>query len=221
MDFQFIISVMPDLLHGLLVTLEIGLISLFVSLILGILGASVVNAKIPVISQIVAIYVELFRNTPILVQIYFMYFGLPSIGIVLSEFTTGILEFSLWGGAFAIDNFAAGFEAVPRQTKEAGEALGMKRIQIYTNIIIPIGFRNAFPSFGNTALSIIKCTNYLAGIGLFELTKTSMKYVTKNFKVSEMFITMAVLYLLVVTVMTHIFNYIERKMKHQKREARK
>ena len=72
MDFQFIISVMPDLLHGLLVTLEIGWISLFVSLILGILGASVVNAKIPVISQIVAIYVELFRNTPILVQIYFM-----------------------------------------------------------------------------------------------------------------------------------------------------
>lgn len=220
MDFQFIFSVMPDLLRGLFVTMEVGLISLAIALVIGVLGASAVNAKIPVLYQFITFYVELFRNTPILVQIYFIYFGLPSIGIVLSEFQTGILEFALWGGAFAIDNFSAGFGAVPKQMKEAGSALGMNKLQIYTNVIIPIGFRNAFPSFGNTVLSIIKCTNYLAGVGLFELTKTSMKYVTRNFKDAEMFTTMAVLYLLVITIMTYILNLIEKKMKHQTRRAK-
>lgn len=220
MDFEFILSVMPDLLHGLLMTLEVGLISLMISLVIGILGAAVVDAKIPVLSQILGVYVELFRNTPILVQIYFLYFGLPSIGIVLSELTTGILEFSLWGGAFAIDNFSAGFGAVPNQTKEAGVALGMSRRQIYANVIIPIGIRNALPSFSNTALSIVKCTNYLAGIGLFELTKTAMRYVTNDFKVAEMFVTMAVIYLVVVMVMSYVFQLVERGLKHQPKEAR-
>lgn len=220
-DFNFIISVLPDLLHGLLVTLEVGLISLVLALIIGIVGATIVSLKIPVMYQIITIYVEIFRNTPILVQIFFIYFGLPSIGIVLSELATGVLEFSLWGGAFAIDNFSGGFNAVPKQLKDAGEALGMTKLQVYRHIVIPIGFRTSFPSFGNTALSIIKCTNYLAGVGLFELTKTSMQYVTRNFKAAEMFISMAVMYLAVVSIMTAIFNDIERHMKHQTRRDKK
>ena len=219
-DIGFIISVLPSLMHGLLVTLEVGLIGIGISLVIGLVGATVITQKIPVLSQIISVYVEIFRNTPVLVQIFFIYFGLPSIGIVLSELATGILEFSLWGGAFAIDNFAGGFGAVPKQLQDAGEALGMTRMQIYRYIIIPIGFRTSFPSFGNTALSIIKCTNYLAGIGLFELTKTAMGYVTSNFKVSEMFLTMAALYLIVVSIMSAIFGKIERRLNHAERRQK-
>ena len=218
-DVGFIIQVMPDLLHGLLVTLEVGLISLLIALVIGVVGAAIVSLKIPVLYQILTVYVEIFKNTPILAQIFFIYFGLPSIGIVLSEFATGILEFSLWGGAFAIDNFSGGFNAVPKQLRDAGEALGMTKLQVYLHVIIPIGFRTSFPAFGNTALSIVKCTNYLAGIGLFELTKTAMQYVTQNFKAAEMFCAMAVLYLAVVSIMAVIFGKIEKCLKHQTRRG--
>ena len=97
----------------------------------------------PVVSQLAAVYVEIIRNTPILVQIFFLYFALPQIGIRLDAFTVAWLAVTIWGGAFNTENFRAGFEAVPKRFHEAGLALGFSRLATFLNVTLPIGGRIA------------------------------------------------------------------------------
>ncbi len=215
-DLGFLAGALPDLLNGVITTLEVSVLGIVLGLVIGIIGAAVITLKVPALRWIITAYVEIFRNTPLLGQIYFLYFGLPSLGIVYSEFITGVIALALWCGAFATDNFSGGFNAVPKQLQEAGTALGMTRLQVYRHIVIPVGFRISFPSFGNTAISVIKCSSYLAGIGLMELTKTAMGYVSTYFKTNEMFSSLAVLYLGIVCIFTFLFTYIERRMNHKK-----
>src|SRR4051794_7620321 len=105
----------PYLMLGLKMTLFISGISLVFSLLIGITGALIRNMNVPIISQLVTGYVEFIRNTPLLVQIFFIYFGLPSIGLTISGPVTGIIALSLWGGAYAIENFRGGFSSVSKQ----------------------------------------------------------------------------------------------------------
>src|SRR5690606_34568754 len=128
--------------------------------------------------QLTSIYVELFRNTPLLVQIFLVYFGLPSLGITLSAPFAGIIALSLWGGAYATENFRGGLESVSKQLVEAGDSLGMNKFQIYRYVIVPIGFRYSFSSFSNTSISVLKNSSFLAGIGLVELTFAAMDTVS-------------------------------------------
>ena len=99
--------------------------------------------RIPVVSQLAAVYVEVIRNTPILVQIFMLYFALPEIGIRLDAFTVAWLAVTIWGGAFNTENFRAGFEAVPTRYREAGTALGFTGFATFVNITLPIGGRIA------------------------------------------------------------------------------
>ena len=103
------------------------------------------------LNQLAAIYVEVIRNTPILVQIFFLYYGLPVLGIQLELFTVAWLSITIWGGAFMTENFRAGFEAVPARLREAGYALGFTPLKAFLNVTLPIGGRIALPSTINTA----------------------------------------------------------------------
>src|SRR5918994_2801518 len=126
----------------------------FIGLVLGAARAH----RIPVVSQLAAIYVEVIRNTPILVQIFFLFYGLPQLGIRLDAFTVAWLSVMVWGGAFNTENFRAGFEAVPYRFREAGLALGFGRIATFLNVTLPIGGRIALPSSINTYISVLKNT---------------------------------------------------------------
>ena len=136
-----------------------------------VLGAARAH-RIPVVSQLAAIYVEIIRNTPILVQIFFLFFALPQIGIVLEPFTVAWLSVTIWGGAFNTENFRAGFEAVPFRFREAGSALGFGRLATFLNVTLPIGGRIALPSSINTYISVVKNTSLMYVISYPELTTT-------------------------------------------------
>jgi His/Glu/Gln/Arg/opine family amino acid ABC transporter permease subunit len=220
-DVAFLVSKIPLLMTGLKLTLLISLISLILSLLIGITGAIIRNIRVPAISPIVTVYVEFIRNTPLLVQIFFLYFALPSIGLTFSGPITGIIALSLWGGAYAIENFRGGFKSVSKDLVEAGYSLGMKTYHVYRYIIIPIGFRVSFPSFSNTAMSVVKNSSLLAGIGVLELTFRALDTVAVTFKYMEMFVLLGVIYLLLIWILSFLFSLIERKLDVTHHSAKK
>ena len=147
---EFVRENFDALLDGLVRTLTVSAIAIAGAVVIGgVLGAARAH-RIPVISQLAAVYVEVIRNTPILVQIFMYFFALPQIGIQLDEFTVAWLAVMIWGGAYNTENFRAGFEAVPFRYREAGLALGFSRIRTFLNVTLPIGGRIALPSSINT-----------------------------------------------------------------------
>ena len=149
-------------------------IAIAASFVIGLVLGAARAHRIPVVSQLAAVYVEVIRNTPILVQIFFVFFGLPAVGITLDAFTVAWLTVTIWGGAFNTENFRAGFEAVPSRYREAGAALGFGRFETFLNVTLPIGGRIALPSSINTYISVVKNTSLMYVIGYEELTTTAL-----------------------------------------------
>jgi polar amino acid transport system permease protein len=187
-------------------TLEISAIGIFGAFVVGLtLGAARAH-RIPVISQIAAVYVEIIRNTPILVQIFLLFFGLPRLSehLKFEPFTYAWLAVVIWGGAFNTENFRAGFEAVPKRYREAGLALGFSPI--------PIGFRISLPSSINTYISVMKNTALLTAVAIPELTNTALDLLATDFRTWEMLAVLAVTYLTLVWGLSFLIRLLERRL---------
>ena len=160
-DWSYVTDNWDELLWALKRTLQVSAIAIAGAFVIGLVLGAARAARVPVVSQLAAVYVEIIRNTPILVQIFFLYFGLPQIGIRLDAFTVAWLAVTIWGGAFNTENFRAGFEAVPARYREAGLALGFSRLATFANVTLPIGGRIALPSSINTYISVVKNTSLM------------------------------------------------------------
>ena len=176
-----------------------------------VLGAARAH-RIPVVSQLAAIYVEVIRNTPILVQIFFLFFGLPSAGIRLDAFTVACLSVTIWGGAFNTENFRAGFEAVATRYREAGAALGFGRLGTFLNVTLPIGGRISLPASINTYISVVKNTSLMYVIGYPELTTTALNINANTPYTLETFATLAIAYLTVVWTLSALIRLLETRL---------
>src|SRR5918992_3689246 len=197
------------ILDGLQNTLKISAIGVAGSVLVGIVFGAARAHRIPVVSQLAAVYVEVIRNTPILVQIFMWFFGLPQVGITLSPFTVAWLSVMVWGGAFNIENFRAGFEAVPYRFREAGLALGFSRLKTFLNVTLPIGGRIALPSSINTYIAVFKNTALLYVISYPELTKTVYDIQASNLQTLEAFFWLAVVYLTLVWALSALIRLLE------------
>jgi His/Glu/Gln/Arg/opine family amino acid ABC transporter permease subunit len=197
------------LLRGLGRTLLVSAIAIAGAFIIGaVLGAARAH-RIPVVSQLAAIYVEVIRNTPILVQIFFLYFALPQIGIRFDAFTVAWLSVTIWGGAFNTENFRAGFEAVPFRFREAGLALGFGRLATFANVTLPIGGRIALPSSINTYIAVLKNTALLYVISYQELTTTALQINALTLETLETFTVLGVVYLILVWTLSALIRMLE------------
>jgi His/Glu/Gln/Arg/opine family amino acid ABC transporter permease subunit len=198
-----------ELLAGLGRTLQVSAIAIVGALFIGaILGAARAH-RIPVVSQLAAAYVELMRNTPILVQIFFIFYGLPELGIRFNSFTVAWLAVMVWGGAFNTENFRAGFEAVPFRYREAGLALGFSRLATFANVTLPIGGRIALPSSINTYISVLKNTALMYVISYPELTTTAYQINALTLATLETFTVLAVTYLVIVWGLSALIRVLE------------
>ena len=200
------------LLDGLLRTLAVSAVAIVGAFVIGsVLGAARAH-RIPVISQLAAIYVEVIRNTPILVQIFMYFFALPQVGIRLSSFTVAVVAVMVWGGAFNTENFRAGFEAVPYRYREAGLALGFSRLRTFLNITLPIGGRIALPSSINTYIAVLKNTALLYVISYPELTKTAYDINAATLQALETFFVLGVVYLSLVWGLSALIRLLEARL---------
>lgn len=202
------------LLAGLHRTLEVAAIGIGGATAIGILLGAVRAARIPVLTQLAATYVEVIRNTPILVQIFLIYYGLPTLSphLRFTPFQTAWMAVMIWGGAFATENFRAGFEAVPGRFREAALALGFTRPAAFLRITLPIGGRIALPSSINTSISVLKNTSLMTAIGFEELTSVSRSIAASNFKDVEMLTAVGAVYLAIVWTLSGLVRLLERRL---------
>jgi polar amino acid transport system permease protein len=208
------------LAEGLWRTVQVTVIGIVGATVIGIVLGAVRAYRVPVLTQLASAYVEVFRCTPILVQIFMLFFGLPLLSphLRFSGFVTACLAVTLWGGAFNTENFRAGFEAVPYRYREAGLALGFSRLATFGRVTLPIGGRIALPSTINTYVSVLKNTSLMTAIGFQELTGTSRSISASNFRDVEMLTTVAVVYLILVWSLSGGLRLLERRLSFE--EAR-
>lgn len=211
MDFDpaYLQKYLPDLINGLLVTLEVSSIALLFSLVIGAVGASIRFLKIPVASQLVALYVEFIRNTPLLVQIFFICYGLPAIGIYMSLFWSGVFALAIWAGAFHVESIRGGFAAVPKGLLEAADALGLPPRRVIISIMFPLALRACVPSLLNTSISLLKNSALLQAIGVMELTFVAVDRLSVDFRMLEMFSALLVIYVALVFLLSFIASRVE------------
>jgi len=206
---SFIRDNADELAAGVRRTLYVSAIAIAGASIIGLtLGAARAH-RIPVVSQLAAVYVEVIRNTPILVQIFMLYYALPQFGIRLEAFTVAWLAVTIWGGAFNTENFRAGFEAVPARYREASAALGFRGFATFANITLPIGGRIALPSSINTYISVVKNTSLMYVISYPEITTTVFQIQALTLETVEAFTVLALTYLIIVWSLSALIRLLE------------
>jgi polar amino acid transport system permease protein len=194
-------------------TMRASAIGIAASFVIGLVLGAARAHRIPVFSQLAAVYVEAIRNTPILVQIFLLYYGVPELGYRLETFTVAWLAITIWGGAFNTENFRAGFEAVPKRFREAGYALGFTPLKTFLNVTLPIGGRIALPSSINTYISVLKNTSLMLVIGYPELTSVASNIQAITFRTFEMFGVLAIAYLIIVWTLSALIRLLEARLR--------
>ena len=210
--WKFVSEYHTELLHGLVNTLKVSAFAIAGSYAIGIVLGAARAHRIPVVSQLAAVYVEVIRNTPILVQIFMLFYGLPQLGIVLDQFTVAWLSVTIWGGAFQTENFRAGFTAVSHNQREAAFALGFRPLAAFLNVTLPIGGRIALPSSINTAISVVKNTSLMYVIGYMELTTTALNISNLTLQTTEALTVLAIVYLALVWSLSAAIRLLETRL---------
>ena len=219
-SFAYIGDSLPALLAGLMMTVQVSLLSIVCAAAIGVVGASIRVFDVPVLSQIVRFYVHLIRTTPILAQLYFIFYGLPSLGMPLSLYWSGVLCLVLWGGAYNIENVRGGFLAVSKGLRMAADSLGLERAQYLQFVALPLGLRVSTPAMLNTSVSVLKNSSYLTTIGLVELTFVAMERSAMDFRTLENFASICVLYLALVWTLSYFVRQIEDHLHKPFRDGR-
>ena len=210
--WAFVSENRAELLDGVLNTLEVSAVAIVGASIIGIVLGAARAHRIPVVSQLTAVYVEVVRNTPILVQIFFVFYALPQFGLTFDQFTVAWLSVMIWGGAFNSENFRAGFEAVSYRYREAASALGFAPLATFLNVTLPIGGRIALPSSINTYISVVKNTSLMYVIGYAEATTTALNLSNLTLETMEALTFLALFYLALVWTLSALIRALEGRL---------
>jgi His/Glu/Gln/Arg/opine family amino acid ABC transporter permease subunit len=211
-DLAYLIKQWPALMRGLSLTVQVSVLSIALSVVVGLFGAAVRVLAVPVLDKIVIGYVEFIRNTPLLAQLFFIFYGLPGIGIRLSLFWSGVLCLTLWAGAYQIENIRGGLESVSKGLREAALSLGLSPWRSFWLVAAPMAIRVALPSMLNTSISLLKNSSYLQAIGLAELTYVAIDRISMDFRTLEMFAAICVIYLALVLALSVLAGRLEHRL---------
>lgn len=205
-------SFLQILLPGLLVTIPLTILSFVFGLIIAIGTAMVQIANISIFKQLARFYIWIVRGTPLLVQLYVIFYGLPSLGVVLDAFPSAVLVFSVNTGAYAAETIRASIESVPKGQMEAGYTVGMSFSQIMRRIILPQAIRVAFPPLSNTLISLVKDTSLAANITVLEMFMTTQQIAARTYEPFALYCEVGLIYLLFSTILTKLQTYGEKKL---------
>lgn len=212
MDFTYILEALPDLLTGLRMTLLVSALAIVLSCAIGVIGAALRESTLAPLRYLVTAYVEFIRGTPYLVQIFFIFYGLPSLGLRFSVFWSGVIALTVWASAFQIENFRAGMAAIGQGVKDASASLGLKRWQHALLVVLPLAARAALPPTMNTIVATVKNSAYLQAIGLVELTFVAVDRIAYDFRAIEMFFSICVIYLICVFAISGLGHLLEQRL---------
>ncbi|MDR5675959.1 MAG: amino acid ABC transporter permease [Armatimonadota bacterium] len=208
---QFWVDALPALLRGALLTLQVSALAIALAAAVGVGVAAARTAPLPPLRWLGAAYVEVFRNTPLLVQIFFVFFGLPRVGLRLSPFQSGLLALSLYTAAYNAEVFRAGLEAVPRGLREAAAALGLSGWQRFRHVVLPVAARISLPALGNNFVALVKNSSLVSAIGMVELTFVARDLEAWTFRSFEVYGMATLLYLALVLLLVWALRNVESR----------
>lgn len=213
-DWGYAVDILPELLRGLVVTVEATLLGSAVAYVLGLVFALVRRSRIPVLSQAVWLLVEFVRSTPLLVQLFFLYFVLPDFGIRFDALTTGVIGLGLHYACYTAEVYRAGIEAVPKGQWEACTALSLPTARAWTGVILPQAVPRVLPALGNYMISMFKETPLLLGISVIELVAAAREAGSETFRLVEPFTMAGIFFLLVSYPSALLIRRLERRVGH-------
>ena len=214
MDFQFIEKYVPLYVAAGKLTLFIACIGIVLSILIGILASAVLYYRIPLLKRLVSVYVELSRNTPLLVQLFFLYFGLPKMGIRWSSEVCGIVGLSFLGGAYMTESFRAALSTVEKGQLESAKSLGLNPIQILRYVLLPEATTVAIPSIVANMIFLIKETSVFSGIALKDLMYEAKDLIGLYYKTEESLVMLVVAYLIILLPVSILGTVLERRVKN-------
>lgn len=210
------------LVTGISISLQLIFWSLLLSLVIGVLGAWAQSSRSAIVRVGMNAYIQAFRNTPPMIQLLFFYFALgaftPAVDMggytqpIISSFVWAVISLGIFGGAFNVEIFRAGLEAVPESTLEAAESLCFSRWQTYTNVTLPLAFRISLPALTNNLVSLSKTTSLAYVISVPEMTYVLNQVWSDNINVPEMMLLLFTYYVLVVTILASALHALERRL---------
>ncbi len=205
-------SFMKILLPGLTITIPLTVIAFSIAMAIAVAMAMVQFAGVPVLKQLARFYIWVFRGTPLLVQLFVVFYGLPNVGILIDPFPAAVLVFSLNEGAYCAEIVRAALEAVPAGQLEAGYCVGMSYLQTMRRIVLPQAMRTAFPSLSNSLIAMVKDTSLASNITVAEMFMATQRIVARTYEALPLYIEVGLIYLLFSTVLTKLQQVGERKL---------
>lgn len=205
-------EILPFLLKGALLTIFFSATSEIIGIIIGLVTSVIRVTRIKVLSQLAVVYVDLFRGTPLLMQIIFIYYALPYLGINLPAIAAGIVALSVNSGAYVSEIFRAGIESIDKGQTEAARSLGLSYMQAMRYVVIPQTIKRVLPPLTNEFVALIKDSSLLSVIAIAELMRTAKEMMTWKMNPSSL-TAAAIIYLIITLPLTRYVSYLEKKLK--------
>lgn len=219
--FQLVLDSFPKIiLPGLTLTLPLTAVSFLFALIIAVLAAMAQFANLKGLKQIIRGYIWIMRGTPLLIQLYVVFFGLPSVGIVIDPIPSAILVFSLNEGAYCAETIRGAMESVPKGQIEAGYCTGMSYMQIMFHVVLPQAFKTAFPALSNSLIGMVKDMSLTANIAVAEMFFRTQRIISQHYNALVFYLELALIYLLFCTVLTFLQRFVEKKLDVARRKPK-
>jgi His/Glu/Gln/Arg/opine family amino acid ABC transporter permease subunit len=210
-DLNFVARLLPALLEGAEVTVELAILTMAICLVWGLVVALGQATRGP-LGWLAGTYIQVVRNTPLLIQMYLVYFGLSLAGMPLSGFTSGLLALCLQNGGYVAEIYRGGLQSVSIRQWEAGQALGMRRWTLYRSVILPQVIARVIPPLANQGISITKDTSQVAAIAVMEVMKVAQVWVESSANTYDVFFAVALIYLALTSVISLGARVAERQL---------
>jgi His/Glu/Gln/Arg/opine family amino acid ABC transporter permease subunit len=212
MDWSIILMALPILAVGLLATLKVCLAAIAIGIALGFVLGFGALSRFRLVRFAVLAYVDFVRGTPLLVQIFLVYFALPVIGINFNEYWAGVTALSLNAGGFICEIVRAGMQSIDRGQTEAAQSIGMRHRQVILYVLFPQAWRRILPPLTNELISLVKGSALLSAISVYELTHAGQEIIATYFSPFEIFLLIALYYYAVISALAWLSRYVERRL---------
>lgn len=214
MDWNVISKSIPLYWDAMLLTLKIGWIGVALATLIGLVSAVIIHFRIPVLSVVFKIYIEIFRNTPLLIQLFFLYFALPKIGVKISAEVCGWLGLGLLGGSYMSEAFRSGIEAIDIVQRESALSLGMTDFQVMIHVILPQALSYSTPAFVANIIFLLKETSVFSAISLMDLMFRAKDLIGLYYNTAEYLALLVVFYLIILLPVSILGTVLERRLRY-------
>ena len=216
-DWSFVHRYAPFFVNGTLMTLFISVFGIMLAIVVGLVCAGIELAKIPIAKQIVRVYIELSRNTPLLVQLYFLYFSLPKLGVVWSAEACAIIGLGFLGGSYMAEAMRGGLEAVPEVQRETAYVLGLSSWQSISRVVLPQAISAAVPGIVANVIFLIKESSVVSAIALADVMYMAKDLIGMYYSTYESLFLLIVSYLVILLPISIVGTWLERRFDYARR----